>query len=42
VVIKANDGIYMLQLNAEGPDEDKAVLAEATAVIDNNTTIAPS
>jgi Probable lipoprotein LpqN len=41
VVIQGKDGIYVLQLNAEGPAPDKTPLMEATTVIDDKTTITP-
>lgn len=41
VVIQGKDGIYVLQLNAEGPQPDKTPLMEATTVIDDKTTITP-
>jgi hypothetical protein len=43
VVIPAKDGgIYVLQLNAEGPEPDKTPLMDATNVIDDKTTITVS
>jgi hypothetical protein len=43
VVIAAKDGgIYVLQLNAEGPQPDKTPLMDATTVIDDKTTITAS
>jgi hypothetical protein len=41
VVIQGNDGIYVLQLNAEGPDADANALMDATSAIDEQTTITP-
>ncbi len=41
VVIQGKDGIYVLQLNAEGPQPDKTPLMEVTTVIDDKTTITP-
>ena len=41
VVIQGKDGIYVLQLNAEGPQVDKTPLMDATTVIDDKTTITP-
>ena len=41
VVIQGKDGIYVLQLNAEGPQVDKTQLMDATTVIDEKTTITP-
>jgi hypothetical protein len=39
VVIQAKDGLYVLQLNAEGPEPDKTPLMDATNAIDDKTTI---
>ena len=39
VVIPAADGLYVLQLNVDGPDAAGDVLAEATEKIDSDTTI---
>lgn len=41
VVIQGKDGLYVLQLNAEGPQPDKTPLMDATNVIDDKTTITP-
>ena len=41
VVIQGRDGLYVLQLNAEGPQPDKTALMVATTVIDDKTTITP-
>jgi hypothetical protein len=41
VVIQGKDGLYVLQLNAEGPQPDKTPLMDATTVIDDKTTITP-
>jgi probable lipoprotein LpqN len=41
VVIPAEDGVYVLQLNAYAVDADSQILAAATEVIDNDTTITP-
>lgn len=43
VVIPAKDGngIFVLQLNADGAEEDLAPLSAATVEIDENTTITP-
>jgi hypothetical protein len=41
VVIQNNDGIYVLQLNAEGPQADADALMGATDVIDQKTKITP-
>jgi serine/threonine protein kinase len=42
VVIQAKDGLYVLQLNAEGPESDKTPLMDATTVIDDQTKITTS
>jgi Probable lipoprotein LpqN len=42
VVIQAKDGIYVLQLNAEGPEPDKTPLMDATNEIDDKATITVS
>lgn len=39
VVIPGQDGLYVLQLNAYGSEEEMTVLMEATDAIDNETTI---
>jgi hypothetical protein len=39
VVIPANDGLYVLQLNVDGPDAAGDVLGAATDKIDSDTTI---
>ena len=41
VVIQSKDGIYVLQLKAEGPQADADALRSATGVIDQKTTITP-
>jgi tetratricopeptide (TPR) repeat protein len=41
VVIQSKDGIYLLQLKAEGPEADADALKAATGVIVQKTTIAP-
>ncbi len=41
VVIPGQDGLYVLQLNAEGPEEQFNPLMDATAAIDDETTITP-
>jgi hypothetical protein len=41
VVIQGKDGIYVLQLNAEGPQPDKNPLMDATTVIEDKTNITP-
>jgi Probable lipoprotein LpqN len=42
VVIEGKDGVYVLQLNAEGPDAESGPLGDATNVIDDKTTITAS
>ena len=41
VVIQSKDGIYLLQLRAEGPQADVDALKGATVVISQKTTITP-
>jgi hypothetical protein len=41
VVIPGADGLYVLQLNADGLDSQKEVIGAATDVIDSDTTITP-
>lgn len=41
VVIRSGDGIYVLQLNAEGPQADASALNDATGVIDEKISITP-
>lgn len=41
VVIQSKDGIYVLQLNAEGPQADADALMRVTDMIDQKTTITP-
>jgi len=41
VVIQSKDGIYVLQLRAEGPQPDADALQAATGVIDEKTRITP-
>ncbi|MBS1691039.1 MAG: LpqN/LpqT family lipoprotein [Actinobacteria bacterium] len=41
VVIPGQDGLYVLQLNAEGPESQLGPLMDATAAIDEQTTITP-
>ncbi len=40
-VIPADDGVYVLQINAEGTEEQIGPLMDATAAIDEETTITP-
>jgi hypothetical protein len=41
VVIPGQDGLYVLQLNADGLDDQLGALLDATSVIDEQTTITP-
>jgi hypothetical protein len=41
VVIPGADGLYVLQLNADGLDSQKEVIGAATDAIDSDTTITP-
>jgi hypothetical protein len=41
VVIPGQDGLYVLQLNADGTEDQMGVLMDATGVIDEQTTITP-
>jgi hypothetical protein len=41
VVIQSKDGVYVLQLKAEGPQADANALNDVTGVIDQQTTITP-
>jgi hypothetical protein len=41
VVIPGQDGLYVLQLNADGLEDQMPALMEATAVIDEQTKIVP-
>ena len=40
-MIPTNDGLYVLQLNADALDGQEGALMEATSVIDEKTTITP-
>ena len=42
VVIPAADGLFVLQLNADGAEDQMGVLMDATNVIDEQTTIVPA
>lgn len=42
VVIPAADGLFVLQLNADGTEDQMGVLMDATSVIDEQTTIVPT
>jgi hypothetical protein len=41
VVIPGSDGLYVLQLNADGLEDQKEIIGAATDVIDSETTITP-
>lgn len=41
VVIPTNDGLFVLQMNADALDGQEGVLMDATGVIDEKTTITP-
>jgi hypothetical protein len=41
VVIQSKNGIYVLQLHAEGPQADADALRSATVVVGQKTTITP-
>ncbi len=41
VVIPGQDGLYVLQLNADGTEDQLGPLMDATSVIDEQTTITP-
>ena len=41
VVIPGSDGLYVLQLNADGLEDQKEMIGAATDVIDSQTTITP-
>jgi probable lipoprotein LpqN len=41
VVIPGNDGLYVLQLNADGLEDQAEIVSAATNVIDNQTKITP-
>jgi hypothetical protein len=42
VTIPVADGVYVLQLNADGTEDQMGVLMDATKVIDDQTTITPA
>jgi hypothetical protein len=42
VVIPGSDGLYVLQLNADGLEDQKEIIGAATDVIDEQTKITPS
>jgi hypothetical protein len=41
VVIPGQDALYVLQLNADGTEDQMGALMDATSVIDEQTTITP-
>ena len=41
VVIPGQDGLFVLQLNADGPRDQMGPLMDATSAIDEQTTITP-
>ncbi|MDT5280125.1 MAG: hypothetical protein QOJ20_1320, partial [Mycobacterium sp.] len=41
VVIPGSDGLYVLQLNADGLEDQKEMIGAATDVVDSQTTITP-
>jgi hypothetical protein len=41
VVVPGKDGLYVLQLNADGREDQTVTILEATSVIDEQTTITP-
>jgi len=41
VVIPGSDGLYVLQLNADGLEDPEEMIGAATDVIDSQTTITP-
>lgn len=41
VVIPGQDGLYVLQLNADGTEDQMGALMDATSIIDEQTTITP-
>jgi hypothetical protein len=42
VVIPAKDGVFVLQLNADGTEDQMPILMDATNIIDEQTTITPA
>ena len=42
VVIPGSDGLFVLQLNADGTEDQMGVLMDATNIIDEQTTIVPA
>ncbi|UBV21692.1 LpqN/LpqT family lipoprotein [Mycolicibacterium fortuitum] len=41
VVFTGGGGLYVLQLNADGPEDQLQTLMDATAVVDEQTVITP-
>ena len=41
VVIPGADGLYVLQLNADGTEDQADIVSSATDAIDSETTITP-
>lgn len=41
VVIPGKDGLYVLQMNVDGPKDEAPVVQEATAVLDDQASITP-
>ena len=41
VVIPGSDGVYVLQLNADGLENQAKIVADATTIVDEQTTITP-
>jgi hypothetical protein len=42
VTIPAADGLFVLQINADGTEAQMPILMDATTVIDEQTTITPA
>lgn len=42
VVIPGSDGLFVLQLNADGTEDQMGILMDATNIIDEQTTIVPA
>ena len=42
VVIPGADGLFVLQLNADGTEDQMGILMDATKQIDDQTTIIPA
>ena len=41
-MIPGKDGLFVLQLNADGTEDQMGVLMDATTIIDEQTTITPA